>query len=114
MGGSMSSSSARENNGFFRLVELISCLRAIRGTGRAMPLLRSSSRLLRGEKITRADMFDAPSERVIAQGRIVLCALSLLAVYLDPMQPETAVPGVLIAYSVFAVVLLAMRSGGSS
>src|SRR5262249_46828054 len=73
-------------------------LRSLRGTGRAMPLLRSSSRLLRGEKITRADMFDAPSEEVIAQGRIVLCALSLLAIYLDPMQPGTAVRGVVIAY----------------
>jgi signal transduction histidine kinase len=108
MGGSMSSSSARENNGFCRLVELNSCLRVIRGTGRAMPLLRSSSRLLRGEKITRADLFDSPSEEVIAQGRIVLCALCLLAVYLDPMQPGTAVLGVVVAYSVFAVVLLAI------
>jgi hypothetical protein len=51
-----------------------------------MPLLRSSRRILLGEKITRADVFDDHSERVIAQGRIILCALSLLAIWLDPAQ----------------------------
>jgi len=30
---------------------------------------------------------DAPVERIIAQGRFVLCLLSLLAVHLDPTQP---------------------------
>ena len=51
-----------------------------------MPLLRSSRRILLGEKITPADVFDAHSERVIAEGRIILCALSLLAIRLDPGQ----------------------------
>src|SRR5262252_4667696 len=51
-----------------------------------MPLLRSSRRILLGEKITPADVFDAHSERVIAEGRIILCALSLLAIWLDPGQ----------------------------
>lgn len=51
-----------------------------------MPLLRSSRRILLGEKITPADVFDDHSERVIAQGRLILCALSLLAIWLDPAQ----------------------------
>src|SRR4051812_10155088 len=76
-----------------------------------MPLLRSSRRIARGEKITRADVFDSPAGRVIAQGRVILCALSLLAIYLDPMQPvrnATASQEVLIAYSALAVALLAI------
>ena len=51
-----------------------------------MPLLRSSRRVLRGEKITPADVFDVHTERVIAEGRAILCALSLLAIWLDPGQ----------------------------
>src|SRR5215469_16829023 len=49
-----------------------------------MPLLRSSRRVLLGEKITPADVFDAHSERVIAEGRAILCALSLLAIGSTP------------------------------
>src|SRR5262252_5692111 len=75
-----------------------------------MPLLRSSRRVLLGEKITPADVFDAHSERVIAEGRAILCALSLLAIWLDPGQladSPTAMP-VLIAYSALALALLAI------
>jgi hypothetical protein len=75
-----------------------------------MPLLRSSRRILLGEKITPADVFDDHSERVIAQGRIVLCALSLLAIWLDPEQladSATAIK-VLLAYSALALALLAI------
>ena len=75
-----------------------------------MPLLRSSRRVLRGEKITPADVFDVHTERVIAQGRIILCALSLLAIWLDPGQlgDSPTVTPVLIAYSALALALLAI------
>src|SRR2546427_10582504 len=75
-----------------------------------MPLLGSSIRLLRGEKITPADVFDDHSERVIAQGRIILCALSLLAIWLDPVQlPDSATATkVLLAYSALALPLIAI------
>jgi signal transduction histidine kinase len=75
-----------------------------------MPLLRSSRRILLGEKITPADVFDAHTERVIAEGRIILCALSLLAIWLDPGQLADSPPAtqVLIAYSALAFALLAI------
>ena len=75
-----------------------------------MPLLRSSRRILLGEKITPADVFDAHSERVIAEGRIILCALSLLAIWLDPGQlaDSATATQVLIAYSALALALLAI------
>ncbi len=75
-----------------------------------MPLLRSSRRILLGEKITPADVFDAHTERVIAEGRIILCALSLLAIWLDPGQLADSPPAtqVLIAYSALALALLAI------
>jgi signal transduction histidine kinase len=75
-----------------------------------MPLLRSSRRILLGEKITPADVFDDHSERVIAQGRIVLCALSLFAIWLDPAQlADSAIATkVLLAYSALALALLAI------
>src|SRR5262249_45786292 len=73
-----------------------------------MPLLRSSRRILRGEKITPAD--DSTSTPSASLGRIILCALSLLAIWLDPGQlgdSPTATP-VLIAYSALALALLAI------
>lgn len=75
-----------------------------------MPLLRSSRRILLGEKITPADVFDAHSERVIAEGRIILCALSLLAIWLDPVQlaDSATATKVLLAYSALALALLAI------
>src|SRR5215831_2738696 len=75
-----------------------------------MPLLRSSRRILLGEKIAPADVFDAHSEHVIAEGRIILCALSLLAIWLDPEQlgDSPTATQVLVAYSVLALALLAI------
>jgi signal transduction histidine kinase len=75
-----------------------------------MPLLRSSRRILLGEKIAPADVFDAHSERVIAEARIILCALSLLAIWLDPGQlgDSPTATQVLIAYSALALALLAI------
>lgn len=73
-----------------------------------MPLLRSSRKLLLGEKVTPADVFDDHSERIIAQGRIILCALSLLGIWLDPIQlgNSATAPKVLLAYSALALALL--------
>src|SRR5262249_51778314 len=78
--------------------------------GHAMPLLRSSRRILLGEKVTRADVFDAHSERVIAEGRILLCVLSLLGIWLDPMQlaDSATATKVLLAYSALALALVAI------
>src|SRR5512132_69442 len=75
-----------------------------------MPLVGSVTRILRREKITPADVFDTPSERVIAEGRIVLCALSLLAIWLDPVQlvDSATATKALIAYSALAFALLAI------
>ena len=77
-----------------------------------MPLLRLPGRLFRGERVTPADVFDAPAERIIAEGRLVLAALSLLAVQINP--PLTTVgdgvaKAVLIAYGIFAAGLTAGR-----
>jgi signal transduction histidine kinase len=75
-----------------------------------MPLLRSSRRILLREKITPADVFDVHSERVIAEGRIILCALSLLTIWLDPGQlaHSATATQVIIAYSALALALLAI------
>src|SRR5262245_24088625 len=75
-----------------------------------MPLFRSSRRVLLGEKVTPADVFDAHSEHVIAEGRIILSALSLLAIWLDPMQlaDSATAAKVLLAYSALALALLAI------
>ena len=75
-----------------------------------MPLFRSSRRVLLGEKITPADVFDADSEHVIAEGRIILSALSLLAIWLDPLQlaDSATATKVLLAYSALALALLAI------
>src|SRR5262249_58593797 len=55
--------------------------------GVAMSLLDVSKKLVGLERITRADIFNAPAERVIALGRLLLCALSTLAVALEPTEP---------------------------
>jgi signal transduction histidine kinase len=58
-----------------------------------------------------AQLFDAPAEIVIAHGRVVLGALSLVAITIDPTQPLSLVPLVaatLIMYTAYAVVLLAV------
>ena len=77
-----------------------------------MPLLRLPGKLLRGEEVSRADVFDAPAERIIAQGRLVLAALSLIAVQVNPalvtIDNGTAM-AVLVAYGIFAVGLTVGR-----
>jgi len=71
-----------------------------------MPFLRSSRRLARGERITLADLFDVPTELVIAQFRIVLCAISLFTVFFESMPSRYAAgaQATVTAYSLFALV----------
>src|SRR5438094_732898 len=78
-----------------------------------MPLLRVLKKTARSEIVTPADIFDAPSEQLIAQGRLILCGFASLMVYLTPAPPAqnaVAVFIVLLAYSVFAVTLVALTS----
>jgi signal transduction histidine kinase len=77
-----------------------------------MPLLGLPAKILRGEQISRADLFDAPTERIIAEGRVVLAALSLAATLLNPallVTGDGTAWAVLIAYAVFAVGLTVGR-----
>ena len=77
-----------------------------------MPLLRLPTKLLYRERIGRADVLDAPTERMIAEGRLILAALSLAAVIINPdlLKPHRTVAfEVLIAYAVFAIALVALR-----
>src|SRR5207244_3412622 len=75
--------------------------------------LRLRRRIALAEKVTHADIFAVHSERLIAQGPLVLCILSLLAIYLKPTQPALYVPINLlfvVVYSAFAIALLALTS----
>src|SRR5262245_22968805 len=66
---------------------------------------------MRGQKVLRADIFDAPTERVIAEGRFILAVLSLVAVVFAPLQVprSTQAIEVLVAYAGFAAAVVAMR-----
>jgi len=77
-----------------------------------MPLLRIPQKMARAEKVTRADIFDMSSERLIAQGRAVVCLISLiaLAVASPPAQHARTALFVLIAYGIFSTVLVAVTS----
>ena len=44
-----------------------------------------SEKLVDLERTTSADIFNAPAERVIAQGRLLLCALATLAIQFAPI-----------------------------
>src|SRR5207248_8778747 len=52
-----------------------------------MRLLRLSRHVAGKQGSASSVLFDVPAEWVIAQGRLYLCALSLVAVYFDPPQP---------------------------
>ncbi len=76
-----------------------------------MRLARVSEKLARWERITGADLFNAATERVIAQGRLFLCALSTLAIGFEPTQPAQYAPAVtltLMAYLVFGAILVGL------
>lgn len=50
-----------------------------------------------------------PQDRLIAVGRLVLAAASLLAIYVDPLQPSRAQAlayGILVGYVLFAILVL--------
>src|SRR5262245_6834856 len=72
-------------------------------------LQRWWSRMSSRAKASHADVFSAPAEWVIAQGRLFLWTLWLVAVYLVPPVPAdfaTATYVMLIGYSVYAVGLV--------
>jgi signal transduction histidine kinase len=76
-----------------------------------MALPRVSEKLVDWERITSADIFNAPAERVIAQGRLLLCALATLAIQFAPTQPTqyAAVAELILwVYFAFAAILVAL------
>jgi signal transduction histidine kinase len=76
-----------------------------------MPLFALSQRISRLEQLTAADLFDAPAERVIAQGRLVLSAFALLAVQIEPTEPAlyaTVVNYLVLTYLLIAVALVVL------
>jgi signal transduction histidine kinase len=76
-----------------------------------MVAMRLSDKLAYLARATRADMLNAPAERVIAQCRLLLCALSSLAIALEPTQPAQyaeATAQTLLAYLAFGAILVAL------
>src|SRR6184192_3459423 len=76
-----------------------------------MTLRSMSERLVDLERITSADIFNAPAERVIAQGRLLLCALATLVIQFAPTQPTqyaAAAELILWVYLAFASILVAL------
>jgi signal transduction histidine kinase len=68
--------------------------------------------MLRGEGISRADVFDVPVEQIIAEGRIILVALALGTIALAPdlLAPSgTQALAVVAAYAGLAVAQAAIR-----
>jgi signal transduction histidine kinase len=73
--------------------------------------MRLSEKLAHLARTTRAEMLNAPTEQVIAQCRLLLCALSSLAVALEPTQPAqyaAATALTLFAYLAFSAVLVGL------
>src|SRR5205809_5115880 len=76
-----------------------------------MALPHVSEKLVDLERITSADIFNAPAERVIAQARLLLCALAALAIQFAPTPPTqyaATAQVILWAYLAFAAVLVAL------
>jgi signal transduction histidine kinase len=74
-----------------------------------------SEKLVGLERITRADIFNAPAERVIALGRLLLCALSTLAIQLEPTEPAQHAANVqltVMLYLLFAAILVPVTRYG--
>src|SRR5437667_9818384 len=72
---------------------------------------RLPEKLVYLERLTSADIFNAPAERVIAQGRLLLCALAILAIQFAPTQPTQyaqVAELILWAYFAFAAILVAL------
>src|SRR5438105_7353712 len=73
--------------------------------------MRLSEKLAHLARTTRADMLNASTEQVIAQCRLLLCALSSLAISLEPTQPAqyaAATAFTLFAYLAFSAILVAL------
>jgi len=74
-----------------------------------MPFLRLTQRIAHNQRNPIANVFDVKPGRVIAQGRLVLCALSLVAIYVDPTHPAVYAKTtfvVLGAYLAFAALMM--------
>jgi len=72
---------------------------------------RLSDKLAQLARATRADVLNAPTEQVIAQCRLLLCAISSLAIALEPTQPPQyadATALTLFAYLAFSAILVGL------
>src|SRR5262245_48307147 len=74
-------------------------------------LPRLPLKLLRGIRVNRSDLLDSPTEKVIAEGRLILAALSLFAIAFAPalVPEESQAAQVLLFYAAFSLGLLVMR-----
>jgi signal transduction histidine kinase len=52
--------------------------------------------------------FEAPAERIIAQGRLGLATLCLVGIYFDPIQPAQLAYNILVVYLVYSAVLVGL------
>ena len=50
-----------------------------------MPFSYVAQKVVGHKQVASSDIFDVPAERVIAQSRFVLCLISLLVAYLQPI-----------------------------
>src|SRR5262245_25678910 len=86
------------------------CMAVLQDRTAAAPVVVSAK--TQRSRLTRGDLLDAPADRVIAQARLVLCALSLIALQLDPVEPNAGAQPVYIvlqAYFAFAAVMVYAR-----
>ena len=73
--------------------------------------VKNTGRLVK--RILPPHIFDVPAERLIAAGRVVLCALLMLAVQLDP-TPQTGhaiITHITLVYYCLFAALLIWRTG---
>src|SRR5262245_30221921 len=76
-----------------------------------MVRMQLSDKLAHLARATRADMLNAHAEQVIAQCRLLLCAVASLAIALEPTQPAQyaeATAQTLLAYLGFSAILVAL------
>ena len=76
-----------------------------------MPFSHVAQRAAGHKQIASSDIFNVPIERLIAQSRFVLCLISLLVAYLQPIYPAqyaTAATVILTAYTFFSAGLVVL------
>jgi signal transduction histidine kinase len=76
-----------------------------------MPFSHVAQRAAGHKQIASSDIFNVPVERLIAQSRFVLCLISLLVAYLQPIYPAqyaTAATLILTAYMLFSAGLVVL------